>query len=634
MALAGLFTRATTRLSGLGKQFGGWVKGIAGGAARAIGGAALGIASSLFILAIAPDVAKTIIVPVLTFFLKIAGDILNWVLSPDFNRLPLTHGGIVDIGWTLTREIVNMFFVFWMIIIAFGTILDIEGYGWRKLFVRLIAVALLVNFTQVIAGVIVDMGQILINFLVGSGLQEKGVASLVQNLNIAKLFTTAESYFASAQSAASFNWLQGKIADYAIVALQISFLGMATTLFLQIALLFIARVVMIWILVIMAPVAFVFGIMPFNFSRGLINAWFGQIFAWSFVGVVMMFFMYLASLLAQILNNDLNIALTRAFNPPTDPYNVSILGGSAFIGTGGPIMIFLAVYIFLHIGYSLAEKTGAIGAEFATSTGRQILQYGTGFAKGMIGRTFRFAIDKTRGGIGGLYKYGRDSFIASGMAQNTIDKIEKSRLMSFGVIREGVLKFKESLKAAASETKEFEQRLKNLSSQGIISAYQSFSPSQKTAAEKILIERGDFSKLNLTGEEIKKAYERAKNIGGKLEVNIGMVAPTKIFNETEAIQFVAKNRDSAHLMGASELKNAHIVAALGPQGVRNIIKKGDLEKIENIIKGVNNLDKSPNLDRFARDLKITESMMKDLVKAQKDIINSLDKIEYEEPKKG
>src|SRR3990167_2811170 len=53
----------------------------------------------------------------------------------------------IDAGWTFSRDIVNIFFIFILLFIAIATILGIESYGAKSLLARLIVVALLVNFS-------------------------------------------------------------------------------------------------------------------------------------------------------------------------------------------------------------------------------------------------------------------------------------------------------------------------------------------------------------------------------------------------------------------------------------------------------------------------------------------------------
>jgi len=79
-------------------------------------------------LIIGTAVAVTIINLVLQLVLVIsnlilglAGVILSWVLSPYFMSLPYTYGGIIDIGWPIVRDFINMFFIIALVIIGLAT---------------------------------------------------------------------------------------------------------------------------------------------------------------------------------------------------------------------------------------------------------------------------------------------------------------------------------------------------------------------------------------------------------------------------------------------------------------------------------------------------------------------------------
>ena len=86
-------------------------------------------------------------------FVTIGGTLVNWAL--DLNSQVL-NTNTVKIGWTVSRDIANLGFVFAIILIAFATILRIENYQMQKLLWKLITAALLVNFSLVAAGVFLD----------------------------------------------------------------------------------------------------------------------------------------------------------------------------------------------------------------------------------------------------------------------------------------------------------------------------------------------------------------------------------------------------------------------------------------------------------------------------------------------
>jgi hypothetical protein len=72
----------------------------------------------------------------------------------------------VNIGWTVVRDITNMLFIVILLVIAFATILGLEGYEWKQLLPKLVTAAILVNFSRTICGVLIDASQVfMITFL-------------------------------------------------------------------------------------------------------------------------------------------------------------------------------------------------------------------------------------------------------------------------------------------------------------------------------------------------------------------------------------------------------------------------------------------------------------------------------------
>ena len=54
----------------------------------------------------------------------------------------------VVIGWLMVRDVANMFFVVALLVIAFGTILGLEQYEWKKTLLKLILAAIFINFSK------------------------------------------------------------------------------------------------------------------------------------------------------------------------------------------------------------------------------------------------------------------------------------------------------------------------------------------------------------------------------------------------------------------------------------------------------------------------------------------------------
>jgi len=216
-------------------------------------------------------------------FLSMSIAILGVVTSPGFISLSYTNPAgneFLAVGWALTRDLANIGFVIILVIIGLATALKIREYQWQKTLPLLIGIALLINFTPVILGLIVDASNIMMHFFLGDMVDFTFVATIWhEQLNI--------------------------LLDSAAWSRDLSFLPFAQTLFLIVfgfisgfifflfSFLFILRYIAIWMLVILSPIAFFCYILPA--TRGLFKTWWNQFIQWSIIGVSAAFFLWLSS---------------------------------------------------------------------------------------------------------------------------------------------------------------------------------------------------------------------------------------------------------------------------------------------------------------------------------------------------
>ncbi|MFA6006551.1 MAG: hypothetical protein WC764_02380 [Candidatus Paceibacterota bacterium] len=76
--------------------------------------------------------------------------------ATDFNQIKA-----ISIGWKIIRDIMNMLFIFIMLYIAIGTILQINGVDAKKMITSLILAALFVNFSMFVTKIGIDASNIL-----------------------------------------------------------------------------------------------------------------------------------------------------------------------------------------------------------------------------------------------------------------------------------------------------------------------------------------------------------------------------------------------------------------------------------------------------------------------------------------
>jgi len=278
----------------------------------------------------------------------------------------LDPGGTVVAGWEFTRGLVNMFFVLILVFIGLATILRIKDYEAKKLLPKLIIIAILVNFTPVIVGFIVDMANLVTNFFLGniggiSNTAEKVATSISANIgghllniwtdqaSISKLITVLVPKFAG-------------YVTYGVIGL--IFLIYASYVYCLVGLIFLLRIIWLWILMILAPIAFFSYILP---STGKVkylfpdilhwDKWWEELIKWSIVGIPFAFFIYLSTHL--IVSSNVNTIFETPGNFTTDfdtdfEYIIKLIKGLL-----DPVLG-LAV---LNIGYRISKNAAPAAAQ-------------------------------------------------------------------------------------------------------------------------------------------------------------------------------------------------------------------------------------------------------------------------------
>ncbi|MBM4177336.1 hypothetical protein FJ208_00840, partial [Candidatus Gribaldobacteria bacterium] len=100
--------------------------------------------------------------------MRLSHHILMFVLNnPLPDGLSMTNPAtnpIINIGWTALRDFTNMLFILGLAYIGLMTALNLSSFNTKKTFTNLLLIALLINFTPVICGAIVDGSNIIANF--------------------------------------------------------------------------------------------------------------------------------------------------------------------------------------------------------------------------------------------------------------------------------------------------------------------------------------------------------------------------------------------------------------------------------------------------------------------------------------
>ncbi|MBD3208707.1 MAG: hypothetical protein GF370_04625 [Candidatus Nealsonbacteria bacterium] len=289
--------------------------------------------------------------------LNLAAGVLDVVLA-----IPIQIAGnsLVTEGWTFMVGLSNTFIVLAILAIAIAYILRIESFQAKKMLPKLIMVALLINFSLVLVSGLVDIASFFHN-------------TVLQALSVNSIQTAIQPIID--QMIAFIPWYLGILIGYQVAALipyanvvalvvvvillMYDFLAGSFVQFLIMALisasfvsvlgflifLFLARIVMIWILAIFAPIAIVTSVLPpLKRVTGKISflnfeGWFQSLLEWLFLGEIILFLLALGLRFISAIESALGGA----------PANIPINTGVGIYNFPGGLInyFFLLVYIIL-----------------------------------------------------------------------------------------------------------------------------------------------------------------------------------------------------------------------------------------------------------------------------------------------
>ena len=267
-----------------------------------------------------------VLIVITSAFLDLSQLILNIVTSSTFINIKFTDNLFVNTGWEITRGLTNIFVILGLIAIALATILRISSYQMKKTLPLLLIVALLINFTPMLCGLVIDASNIIMNhFLKGGALK-------------------TEEFFKLIELETSGLWTKKVISEtLGRGVMVVGFNIFAGLIFLLFAFLFLFRYVALWMLVILSPLALFCYIFPA--TKKMWDQWLSQFIQWSFIGIPAAFTIYLANIMM-----------------------VTLIEGGAIKGISGgaEILGYLVPLGFLVIGFLMSLQIGAIGASVAT----------------------------------------------------------------------------------------------------------------------------------------------------------------------------------------------------------------------------------------------------------------------------
>jgi len=282
-----------------------------------------------------------------------AQSIFETLTSSSLLQHSITKDPTVLMGWGIVRDFANMFIVLGFVVVGIATILRIREYEAQKLLLPLILVALLINFSPLICGIIIDATNIMMSYFLG-GTNVGGVATssavITTPLANSVMNVRVDQDLKNAEAALDINKYMSVAIGTAI------YTGVAAMVIFIFGILFLFRYVALMCLVILSPLAFVCYV--FSATKSIFDKWWNQFVQWAIIGVPTAFFVYLAG-------------------------HIMASFGTGTVAAETNMASFLIPVAFLLFGYTLIFQISAVGAGAAIG----LATGAVGFVAGATGKT-------------------------------------------------------------------------------------------------------------------------------------------------------------------------------------------------------------------------------------------------------
>jgi len=324
-----------------------------------------------------------------SYLFALAGTFFDYTFAYSVNDTSYRSAFVVQ-GWGLVRDFCNMFFIFVMLYIAISTILNVHGFKTKETIINVVIIGLFINFSLFATQVIIDASNITARVFYNSDAikitvkgqsdntfanatdggtivakeGEGGIISLSEALvnkinpqniiinagkaNDIQKTTTSDSSVVKTENSATDNknnMTAGTFILIVFLAVAVNVVGIIV--FMSVGLIFVTRVIGLWLAMILAPLAFFTYIIPSWADTKIIGwkHWWSDTIKLAFLAPVFIFFMYIILKFLQA-------------NLIADPVNATT-GLSFFVAT---IIPFAFIMILMMKAKSLAsDMSGEMG---------------------------------------------------------------------------------------------------------------------------------------------------------------------------------------------------------------------------------------------------------------------------------
>lgn len=263
----------------------------------------------------------------------------------------------IDKVWTLIRDFSNMIFIF--VLLYTGIMTMLGQIDWRKTVIRVIIIALFINFSLFFTKVVIDAGNILAVGVYSSMGKESTRSASKGDLKQRDLSSALVAGF-NPQSFIGATAVKEPL-DAIVIFLIAAALSVYTAyIFFKASLIFIGRLIAFWYLMIISPFAFVSWAVPKQ--EKIFNSWVDLLVDQAFLAPVFLFLIYI---IMQIIDTGIMRGLLNS--------DSAGIGGFFFDKLIVPIILGAMILIALDKALGVAKKMGGeFGAAVSNYVGKAV----------------------------------------------------------------------------------------------------------------------------------------------------------------------------------------------------------------------------------------------------------------------
>lgn len=463
--------------------------------------------------------------------MKVAAFFLDFLIYYSTNSNSYSNGFITE-GWGAVRDVANIFFIISLLFVAIKTILGLNVTNNKQIIGSIVLIALIINFSLFFTRVIIDGSNILAkvfynnveskdvngNIVNGDAGQKSLSMGLVDKFNPQGLLTQD-----------MYNADYGTIRFILLTVILIAIALYTAYMFFTIGLLFVGRVIMLWVSMIFAPIAFISYALPFKIPKLGHEGWWDELFKNAFLAPIFVFFLYIIVMFAGFLSK---IAESAGGDSPD--FFQKILA---------TLIPFIILFVFIM-------KAKEIALEYSGELGKSINKLGGSIGGMVVG-----------GAIGGTAILGRASLGRAGRVLGNSERLKNAEAKG-GITGFAAGKLLDTGRAASKGS--FDLRGIKVAGKNLASTGLQVGSAQKGGYEKIRAEQ--IGKRQRRAETLKSGdNSKEKQLLNKTEADLHSLnakvlkdltnIDTDIENKTKDIADI-NSRIKAAPPNSTELENA------------------------------------------------------------------------------